>query len=213
MQTALRDRRLADLDAVVQVAFERVASALSEMAGVPIAVSCSSLDVVRLAEVFTAAGDPQAVAIGVYVGITGEGAGTLLLLLDESTARQLSGLMLGSDPSAVCLDDDLSISALAEAGNVGCSTFMNTLADATRLRLEATPPVVVNDMLGAIVDSTIADIAMLTDEAVVIGTQLVAAASESGGRGSTDARLLVIPAPGTLHDLLDRLSHRPSGEA
>jgi chemotaxis protein CheC len=213
MRTTLPDRRLAELDAVVQAAFERVASALSEMAGVPIAVSCSSLEVVRLAEVFTAAGDPESVALGVYVGMTGDGSGTLLLLLDESTARSLAGLMLGSDPHSLHLDDELSISALAEAGNVGCSTFMNALADATRLRLEATPPVVVNDMLGAIVDSTIADIALLSDEAVVIGTQLATSPPEAGCPSSTEARLLVIPAPGTLDALLDRLSRRQPGEA
>jgi chemotaxis protein CheC len=141
--------------------------------------------------------------VGVYVGIEGDGAGYVLLLLDESMAADLAALLLGEAPGTVGLDDELAASALAEAGNVSCSAFMNALGEATGLTLMAMPPVVVGDMRGAIMDIAIADIAQAGDEALLIQTHL--------GRGdantyAVNARLLAIPTPETLDAIVERIN-------
>jgi chemotaxis protein CheC len=133
----------------------------------------------------------------------GDGFGYLLLLLDESMATELSALLLCEDPSSIDLQDELSASALAEAGNVSCSAFMNALGEATSLTLMAMPPVVVGDMRGAIMDVAIADIAQTGDEALLITTHLGRADLESAE--SVNARLLAIPTPETLDTILARL--------
>jgi chemotaxis protein CheC len=132
----------------------------------------------------------------------GDGFGYLLLLLDESMAAELAALLLCEEPGTTRLQDELAASALAEAGNVSCSAFMNALGEATRLRLMARPPVVVGDMRGAIMDVAIADIAQSGDEALLITTRL--------GRAdevveAVNSRLLAIPTPETLAMLLSRL--------
>jgi chemotaxis protein CheC len=186
------------LELVVERALARSAATLSEMSGVDIAISASAVERVPLAEVPTAVGKPDEPAIGIYVGIEGDGAGYLLLLLDEPMAEQLAGLLLDEPHSA---HDELGASALAEAGNVSCSAFMNELGEATQLRLMALPPVVVGDMRGAIMDVAIADIAQTGDEALLIKTHL----GQAGG-GHVNARLLAIPTPETLDAILDRLT-------
>ena len=173
----------------VDRALARSAETLSEMSGVPIAFTSSTIDIVPLAEVPTAVGNPGEPAIGIYVGMEGDGSGYVLLLMDEPMAIQLAALMLGEDPATITLEDELPASALAEAGNVACSSFMNEIGDATRLELLAMPPVVVGDMRGAIMDVAIADIAQLGDEALLITTQL---GPESAPVGSG---ALVQPAP------------------
>jgi chemotaxis protein CheC len=135
----------------------------------------------------------------------GQGSGYLLLLMDESMAVQLAALMLGEDPASIVLEDEMPVSALAEAGNVACSSFMNEIGDATGLRLLAMPPVVVGDMRGAIMDVAIADIAQLGDEALLIKTQLGPTSADSGQGPLVNVRLLVIPTPDTLTALLERL--------
>ena len=201
------------LHAAVDRALARSAETLTEMSGVPIAISSSQVDVVPLAEVPLAVGQPDEPAIGVYVGVEGEGNGYLLLLLDEQMAAELAALLLCEEPGSIELQDELAASALAEAGNVSCSAFMNALGEATGLTLMATPPVVLGDMRGAIMDVAIADIAQHGDEALLIKTQLAPMEAAAAGAGVVNARLLAIPAPETLEAILDRLEHSGSGRA
>src|ERR687885_172200 len=172
---SLSEAQFQALGGAVEVAMVRSAETLSEMSGVPIAIAATAIEIVPLAEVPTAVGSPEEPAVGVYVGIEGDGAGYVLVLLDELMAGDLAALMLGEEPGSVAVEDELAASALAEAGNVACSAFMNGLGEATGLTLMAMPPVVVGDMRGAIMDVAIADVAQHGDEALLIKTQLAPA--------------------------------------
>ncbi|MBV8717078.1 MAG: chemotaxis protein CheX [Chloroflexi bacterium] len=198
----MSSERLARFRPLVVSALERAGTSLSEMAGIQIEVTSSSLDLVPLAQVPSSAGSAEAVAVGIYVAMTGQGQGHVLLLMDEPVAQQLAGALLFEEPSGVCITDELPASALAEAGNVSCSAFMNLLGDATGILLEVTPPAVVQDMRGAIVDAIVADVALLGDEALVIGTRFNLISE--GESQALDVRFLVIPSPETLEQLLTR---------
>jgi chemotaxis protein CheY-P-specific phosphatase CheC len=173
------------------------------MSGVPVTISSSEIDVVGLPDLPLAVGEPDEPAIGIYVGMEGDGAGHLLLLFDEQMAAELSALLLCEDASAVDLHDELAASALAEAANVSCSAFMNAIGQVTGLTLMAMPPVVISDMCGAIMDVAIADIAQTGDEALLIKTHL--GRSDAGTGHSVNARLLAIPTPETMNMILSRL--------
>jgi chemotaxis protein CheC len=200
--------RLARFRPLVVSALERAGTSLSDMAGIQIEVTSSSLDLVPLAQVPSAAGSAEAVAVGVYVAMTGQAQGHVLLLMDEAVAQQLAGALLFEDPSGIIITDELPASALAEAGNVSCSAFMNLLGDATGLLLEVTPPAVVQDMRGAIVDAIVADVALLGDEALLIGTRFNLISDDSSK--VLDVRLLVIPSPESLEQLLSRADALPA---
>jgi chemotaxis protein CheC len=192
------------LQVIVDRALARSAATLSEMSGIEIAISSSAVERVPLVEVPLAVGSPEEPAVGIYVGIEGDGAGYLLLLLDEAMATQLAALLLAESPESIDVRDELPASALAEAGNVSCSAFMNELGEATRLCLMAMPPVVVDDMRGAILDVAVADIAQTGDEALLIKTHL--GRGDESTAGSVNARLLAIPTPETLTAILERLA-------
>src|SRR5918911_3192644 len=98
------------LGAAVEAAMARSAETLSEMSGVPIAISATAIEIVPLAEVPAAVGSPEEPAIGVYVGIEGDGAGYVLVLLDEQMAADLAALMLGEEPGSVAIEDELAAS-------------------------------------------------------------------------------------------------------
>lgn len=210
MQRRAEAGHLEVLQAVVERALARSAETLSEMSGVAIDIASSAVEVVSLPEVPRSVGDPEQPAVGVYVGVGGDGAGYLLLLLDESMAVELAAILLCETPDMISLEDELAASALAEAGNVSCSAFMNELGTATGLRLMAEPPVVVDDMRGAIMDVAIADIAQTGDEAVVIKTHL-GRTEGSETHQAVNARLLAIPTPETLNEILVRLGREPAG--
>jgi chemotaxis protein CheC len=203
MQPDLARRQHEILEQTVQLALSRSAETLSEMSGVEITISASAVERVALAEVPLAVGQPDEPAVGVYVGMEGDGAGYLLLLLDEAMAAELAALLLCEEPGSIKVEDELGASALAEAGNVSCSAFMNALGEATGLTLMAMPPVVVGDMRGAIMDIAIADIAQTGDEALLIKTHL--GRNDDATSTAVNARLLAIPTPETLDAILDRL--------
>ncbi|HLZ26783.1 MAG TPA: chemotaxis protein CheX [Chloroflexota bacterium] len=217
MHTVLPPHRLSKdqlrlLHEPVDRALARSAETLSELSGVRIAFTSAAIDMVGLGDVPTAVGNPGDPAIGIYVGMEGDGFGYVLLLMDESMAVQLAALMLGEEPTSISFDDELPASALAEAGNVACSSFMNEVGDATGLELLAMPPVVVGDMRGAILDVAIADIAQLGDDALLITTELGPESALTGRDGLLQLRLLVIPTPDTLTALLDALGSKARGE-
>ena len=213
MPPSLTPAQAGALQAAVSAALDRSAETLSEMSGVPIAIAATAVERVPLADVPGALGSPEEPAVGVYVGMQGEGSGYLLLVLDEPMAGDLAALLLGEAPGAVAVEDELAASALAEAGNVSGSAFMNALGEATGLTLMAMPPVVIGDMRGAIMDVAIADIAQHGDEALLIETQLAPEDAPEGGSGVVTARLLAIPTPETLEAILDRLDRSGSAEA
>jgi chemotaxis protein CheC len=196
---------------VINRALARSAEMLTVMSGVEISITSSAVERVPLVEVPMAVGAPEEPAVGVYVGMEGEGNGYLLLLMDELMAANLAGLLLDEPAESINIADELPASALAEAGNVSCSAFMNELGEATGLLLLAMPPVVVNDMRGAILDVAIADLAQNGDEALLIRTHLGRADDSTGGTG-VNARLLVIPTPETLDSILERLGSRTLAE-
>jgi chemotaxis protein CheC len=211
MQPNIPDVQADRLQSVINRALSRSAETLTIMSGVDISISSSAVERVPLVEVPMAVGSPEEPAVGVYVGMEGEGNGYLLLLMDEAMATNLAALLLDEPAESINIADELPASALAEAGNVSCSAFMNELGGATGLCLMAMPPVVVNDMRGAILDVASADIAQNGDEALLIRTYLGRADESTGGAG-VNARLLVIPTPETLDAILERLGTRSLAE-
>jgi chemotaxis protein CheC len=101
----------------------------------------------------------------------------------------------------------MEISALAEAGNVAGSFFLTTIADWAGLALPPTPPVIIHEMCGAILDTLAAELALMENEQALMidtqfrcdgqvveaaffmfpGDQLVRAVNESRGAGATQS--------------------------
>lgn len=196
-------KRLEALSPIIARALEHSASALSEMAGVDIRAESTSLSIASITDLPGIAGGADTVALGIYFAFLGEGRGHLLLLMDDDGARRVAGLLLGEDPSTIDVCDELPASALAESGNVGCSAFLNALGDTIGLRLDITPPAVVQDMRGAILETLAADIASVAEEALVINARYMMWDADVMSR-PLDTRFLVVPAPETLEALLER---------
>ena len=93
-------------------------------------------------------------------------------------------------------------SVLAEMGNIVGSFFLNAMADSTSLELRVSPPAVMMDMAGAILDPILAEALMEADEALVVETTF----------GTKDRQIngsfLVLPSP----EFLKQLSARVGGK-
>jgi chemotaxis protein CheC len=109
---------------------------------------------------------------------------------EPDIARKLIGLVLGQAPQNVLELTEMEQSVLGEIGNIMGSFFLNVLSDTTGERFLPSPPVVMADMAGAILDIPLADRLSQGDSTYLI---LTAFATPDG---VIDGRFIVMPIPG-----------------
>ena len=71
---------------------------------------------------------------------------------------ELIDLQIGLVPGSTRNLGEMELSVMGEMGNITGSFFLNALADATNLTLAPSPPAVMVDMAGAILDIALAEI-------------------------------------------------------
>lgn len=139
-------------------------------------------------------GRADAHVVAIYLGLVGDLDGHIVLFLQPRTARRLIGRLFGSPGR--WREDPMVDSALGEVGNITASSFLSALADQRRLDLRPTPPVVIEDLVGAILDGLLADVAGIGDTVLTI--EVVLTWRESELRGT----LLVLPRPPAVEGML-----------
>ena len=190
-------------------AMKRAGEALGSMSGQVIDVQTPLLQRCSADEVLTMAGGAESVVLAVYVGIFGSIEGHAVLLFAPVDAHRLAQILLagllgpGELPMEATSDvlayDELEISALQEAGNVTISAFLNELGMHLHEPVQPTPPQVVIEMAGAVLDAVLLDLVSDADQMLAAKTTF-----SEGGR-AIDGTLLVLPRADSLRVLLDAL--------
>ncbi len=173
-------------------------SGLAQMVGQEIHITNLHARLVPVNETPDIVGGWEELTLGVYLGVSGSANGHMFLLYSPPTARALVDLLLGQPPGTTTDLDEMEESVMGEVGNIMGSFFLNALSDATGLTLQPSPPAVMMDMAGAILDVAMADILQESDDALVVET------SFSSEDRQIEGTLLVMPS----HDLLRVLKER-----
>ncbi len=158
------------LYAIVEQGLADSSRALSAMTTGGMHLRDPRLQFVPLIAVPSIADGPASVVVAVYLGIGGDLSGHLMLLFDQIGGLQVVDMLLEQPPGTTTVLDDISVSALAETGNVCGTSFLNALSDRTGLRIIPTTPVVVTDMAGAILQSVVTELYLSGDEVLMIET-------------------------------------------
>jgi chemotaxis protein CheC len=114
----------------------------------------------------------------------------MAVIYDPKVAFELVDLLLGQPNGTTIELSDMERSTLGEVGNIMGSFFLNYISDSTGQRFMPSPPAVMMDMAGAVLDATLANILAYTDETYVMETVF----------GTNDRQVagtfLVMPDPG-----------------
>jgi chemotaxis protein CheC len=134
--------------------------------------------------------------IGVYLLIGGGLRGQAILILPLPSALNLVDLLMGEPPGTATELGEMERSALGEVGNLIVSYFLSAVADLVGMPqlLRPSPPAVMVDMLGAILDVIITPVAAVRDDLLIVETAF------EGVQGTVQARFWVLPDP-ALRDL------------
>lgn len=173
------------------------ALALSTIVDKKVMLSVPRASLVPLVDVPSLVGGAETAVAGIYLLISGEASGSMLLLLAEDSAQELARIMVSGGG-----EGDLSTverSALQETGSILASSYLNALSQMTGMLLRPSVPGFALDMAGAIIDFILVEISQSDDCVLVIETQFDI--MEHVIRG----HLILFPDLGSLDIILGRL--------
>ncbi len=161
---------------------------LATMVNREIRMSSLSLKQVPASEAPNLVGGADKMVIGIYLAFEGDATGHLMLVHQPDVALAIIDMLLGNAPGTTGDLNEMEQSALGEMGNIIGSSFLNAIADALGLSLRPSPPEVILDMAGAILDVAFAEILQQSDDVIVAETSF--GTSDRQARGT----FLVIPS-------------------
>lgn len=170
---------------------------LSQMVGQEIEVTSFGLRRIPVAETSQLVGGADVEAVGIYLTVSGSADGHIMLMYDPKMAYGFVDMLMGQPEGTTQALGEMESSALGELGNIMGSSFLNALADATGLTLMPSPPNVMTDMAGALIDIIAADILQTQDDAFVAEATYRAADRDISGL------FFVIPTENLLKVLLE----------
>ena len=187
------DLQLDALRELANIGSGTASTALSSMLGRSVDISVPNAFVLPMAEAVGSIGDPESEATGVVLGIVGEMPGSVLLLFTPKDAELMCGLL------GVEAGTEIGVSALMEIGNIVGASYINALGQMIGMELEPTPPAAATDMLGAIVETVLAERAGSGDVALLLDSNLVVEGEDCS------VSFLLVPDQGGVDQMLERL--------
>jgi chemotaxis protein CheC len=170
--------------------FDNAMAGLSQMAGQEIKVTSMDFRKVPVKDVTELFGGPEALIIAVYLEISGKSNGQMVVVYEPNVAFDLIDLLLGQPTGTTRELSEMERSTLGEVGNIMGSFFLNYISDNTGVSFQPSPPAVMMDMAGAILDATLAGLMEFSDDIYIMETVFGTHDRQVSGT------FLVIPDPG-----------------
>lgn len=180
------------LEALASEGVQNAAQGLSEMVGEELTFSQPTVSLVPFTAIPLLLGGPEEEAVGIYLRSEGEMAAQMMLVLPYPKALELVDLLMGTPPGSTQHLGQLERSALAEVGNLVGSFFLNAVAEITGRSSRPSPPAVMVDMIGAILDIIIATSGDVGEHVPMIQTSFLRQGRE------VEANFWVVPDRTTL---------------
>lgn len=167
----------------------------SDMIGTKVSLSQPQVRLVPLGDVPMLLGGPEREAVGIYLRATGQMSGQIMLIFSYPKALELVDLLMGQTAGTTKALGRLERSALAELGNLTTSFFLNAIASSTGISARPSPPAVMVDMIGAILDIVITSYGEVGKYVLMLQVAFLTENRE------VEADFWVIPDPKTLETL------------
>lgn len=145
-------------------------SGLSQMVGQEFSVTSLNIRQFPAKDAAILLGGPENLVVGICQEFHGDATGYLMLIHEPKMAFELIDIQMGLPPGSTRGLEEMERFVLTEMGNIAGSFFLNALADAANLTLTPSPPAVMIDMAGAILDIALTEIMQEQDDILVVKT-------------------------------------------
>lgn len=175
------------------------ANALSLMLNKKVDITIPQIKVIPLEEVPDTLGGPENIVVGILLRVEGSAPGSVMFLLPERQALDLVDMLMGRKKGTNQTFGELEQSALKEVGNILTGSYLNALANFTKLSLLPSIPAIAKDMLGSILSIVLAEIGQFSDYALLIETEFI------DGEDGINSQFFLVPEPDSLAIILESL--------
>ncbi|MBR1910670.1 MAG: chemotaxis protein CheC, partial [Lachnospiraceae bacterium] len=130
------------------------------------------VDLLEFSEVGEAMGGEEQIMAGIYLIVEGDISGSIMFLLEKSSAKALVAKLMGTtseNPDGEF--DEMELSALKEIGNIITGSYLSSLSTLTNLNIHPTPPDICIDMCGAILSVPAIEFGAISDKMLLIATE------------------------------------------
>ena len=196
----LNEKLLEMLKNITSEGIKSAANGFSGMLGRQISVSNPTLRLVPLLSIPEIVGDPEDDAVGIYLRFEGDMAGQIMMIMPYLKSLELVDLLMELPQGSTQHLGSMERSALGELGNLSGSFFLNSLAKSAGGNFLPSPPAVMVDMLGAILDVVVATAGSVSENVFLMQANFM------DGPRSVEANFWVIPDMVALQNLIKKNS-------
>lgn len=197
----LFDEKLLEmLKTIASEGIKNAASGFSGMIGHKIEVSNPTLKLVPLLTIPQILGGPEDDAVGIYLRFEGDMDGQIMMIMPYQKTLELVDLLMELPQGETKNLGSLERSALGELGNLCGTFFLNSLAKSAGANFRPSPPAVMVDMVGAILDVVVATAGGISEHVLLMQANFM------DGPRSVEANFWVIPDMNALHNLIRKNS-------
>jgi chemotaxis protein CheC len=145
------------------------ATALSKMLSKRVDMDVPKVNILEFRNVAELVGGPEVEVVGIYFKVTGDINGSIMFLLDKTSAKLLTNMLMGRQDKESELDE-MDFSALQEVGNILSGSYLSSLSSLTNLKLIVSVPSLAMDMAGAILSVPVILFGQVGDKVMLIET-------------------------------------------
>jgi len=190
------------LDAIREVASigaGNAATALSNLLSQPVNIDVPSVSLMEFNRAMRILGGPETVACGILVKLSGDMNGIILYLQELDFINIVLKSVLDKTVNHYDELQELEISALVEIGNIGISSYMNSLAMFAGMSIQLSVPSFCINMAGAIISVPMAALGYESNRMMILDGNFKCSGHQ------VSSKLLLAPDVVTLDNLLNRL--------
>ncbi len=146
-------------------------TALAQMLNTKVDMHVPKVDLLDFSQVGEAMGGEEQIMAGIYLVVEGDISGSIMFLLEKSSARALVAKLMGTEIDKDSDFDEMELSALKEIGNIITGSYLSSLSTLTNLKIISSPPDVAIDMCGAILSVPAIEFGAVGDKMLLIATE------------------------------------------
>ena len=175
------------------------ATALSKLLSKEIRITLPEVNILGYEDAVSRIGNPEEIIAAVLVKMDGDVEGLMLFLFNLEFANTVLDKLMGESFSDFTELDEISYSALVEAGNIIICSYINAFSQLVGVEMELSVPSATVNMLGGVLTVPIAEYGYETDKLMYFNADFVMEGKKLPGW------LLMLPDIDSLNGILDKL--------
>ncbi|MBO8168002.1 MAG: chemotaxis protein CheC [Thermoanaerobacteraceae bacterium] len=192
----LQTIHLSALQEIGNIGAGNAATALAQMLNTTINMSVPKSGVLPIEDMLKLVGKEEDIVACTYCQIMGDVKGSIFFLLTEESAYKLVRLLAGD---AILDNQEMTMSALQEIGNILAGNFLTAFTQFTNLSLTQSVPALAFDMLGAVLSGALLEGGHWADKVLIIETEFFAQGDALNGH------FFLVPTMDSLKKILNAL--------